>query len=62
MTQVDSLFRQIGLGNLILPNRVVMTTVKPGYSNQRGVVTDRHIAFYVRRALGKTAYSLEAGF
>ena len=53
MTQVDYLFRSIQLGNMTLPNRVVMTTVKLGYSDQRGVVTDRHIAFYVRRAVGK---------
>jgi 2,4-dienoyl-CoA reductase-like NADH-dependent reductase (Old Yellow Enzyme family)/thioredoxin reductase len=40
------------LGILTLPNRVVMTTVKLGYSTEKGEVTDRHIAFYVRRAQG----------
>jgi len=29
-----------------------MTTIKLGYSNEKGEVTDRHIAFYVRRAQG----------
>jgi len=40
------------LGSLTLPNRIVMTTIKLGYSNEKGEVTDRHIAFYVRRAQG----------
>jgi len=52
MTRSDILFNEISLGKLTLPNRVVMTTVKLGYSDQKGVVTDRHIAFYVRRARG----------
>jgi 2,4-dienoyl-CoA reductase-like NADH-dependent reductase (Old Yellow Enzyme family)/thioredoxin reductase len=41
------------LGSLTLPNRVVMTTVKLGYGTEKGEVTDRHIAFYVRRAQGE---------
>ena len=40
------------LGSLTLPNRVVMTTVKLGYGTQKGEVTDRHLAFYARRAQG----------
>jgi 2,4-dienoyl-CoA reductase-like NADH-dependent reductase (Old Yellow Enzyme family)/thioredoxin reductase len=40
------------LGRLTLPNRIVMTAVKLGYGNQKGEVTNRHIAFYVRRAQG----------
>jgi 2,4-dienoyl-CoA reductase-like NADH-dependent reductase (Old Yellow Enzyme family)/thioredoxin reductase len=40
------------LGRLALPNRIVMTTIKLGYGNEKGEVTDRHIAFYVRRAQG----------
>ena len=40
------------LGSLELPNRVVMTTVKLGYGTRKGGVTDRHIAFYARRAQG----------
>ncbi len=40
------------LGSLTLPNRVVMTAVKLGYGTEKGEVTDRHIAFYVRRAQG----------
>jgi 2,4-dienoyl-CoA reductase-like NADH-dependent reductase (Old Yellow Enzyme family)/thioredoxin reductase len=41
------------LGNLTLPNRVVMTAVKLGYGTEEGEVTERHIAFYVRRAQGR---------
>lgn len=40
------------LGSLTLPNRIVMTTIKLGYSTEKGEVTDRHIAFYVRRVQG----------
>ena len=34
MTKIDYLFRSIQLGHLTLPNHVVMTTVKLGYSYQ----------------------------
>lgn len=46
----DPLLQPIQVGSLTLPNRVVMTTVKLGYGTDRGEVTERHIAFYVRRA------------
>jgi thioredoxin reductase len=49
---VDSMFKPFKLGNLTLPNRIVMTAVKLGYATEDGKVTDRHIAFYVRRAEG----------
>jgi len=48
----DLLFRPLRLGSLRLPNRVVMTTVKLGYATEAGEVTDRHVAFYSRRAEG----------
>jgi 2,4-dienoyl-CoA reductase-like NADH-dependent reductase (Old Yellow Enzyme family)/thioredoxin reductase len=48
----DPLFRVLKLGSLTLPNRVVMTTVKLGYATEAGEVTDRHVAFYARRAEG----------
>jgi 2,4-dienoyl-CoA reductase-like NADH-dependent reductase (Old Yellow Enzyme family)/thioredoxin reductase len=47
-----TLLKPFQLGSLTLPNRVVMTTVKLGYGTRKGEVTDRHIAFYVRRAQG----------
>lgn len=48
----DKLLQPFQLGTLTLLNRVVMTTVKLGYGTENGEVTDRHIAFYVRRAQG----------
>ncbi|MGD2122706.1 MAG: NADH:flavin oxidoreductase, partial [Gemmatimonadota bacterium] len=49
----DPLFQPLQIGSLQLPNRVVMTTVKLGYSTPTGEVTPRHTSFYVRRASGK---------
>ncbi|MBW2058884.1 MAG: FAD-dependent oxidoreductase [Deltaproteobacteria bacterium] len=48
----NRLFEPLRLGALTLPNRLIMTTVKLGYGTKAGEVTDRHIAFYVRRAEG----------
>ena len=48
----DIIFQPIQVGTLELPNRVLMTTIKLGYGTNQGDVTDRHIAFYVRRAEG----------
>jgi 2,4-dienoyl-CoA reductase-like NADH-dependent reductase (Old Yellow Enzyme family)/thioredoxin reductase len=49
---MDAIFQTFDLGALRLPNRVVMTTVKLGYGTKEGKVTDRHLAFYARRARG----------
>jgi 2,4-dienoyl-CoA reductase-like NADH-dependent reductase (Old Yellow Enzyme family)/thioredoxin reductase len=49
----EKILQPFQLGNLTLPNRVVMTTMKLGYGTKKGEVTDRHIAFYVRRAQGE---------
>jgi 2,4-dienoyl-CoA reductase-like NADH-dependent reductase (Old Yellow Enzyme family)/thioredoxin reductase len=48
----EMMLQPFQLGSLTLPNRVVMTTVKLGYGTAKGEVTDRHAAFYVRRAQG----------
>ncbi|OQY22107.1 MAG: hypothetical protein B6I34_06330, partial [Anaerolineaceae bacterium 4572_32.1] len=48
----QELFSPLTIANLRLPNRVLMTTVKLGYGTPQGEVTDRHVAFYVRRAEG----------
>lgn len=48
----ETMLKPFQLGSLTLPNRVLMTTVKLGYGTEKGEVTDRHIAFYVRRARG----------
>lgn len=50
--QPDPLFEPLRLGGLTLPNRVVMTAVKLGYGAEDGEVTNRHVAFYRRRAQG----------
>ena len=52
MSERDLLLQPLQLGNLTLPNRVVMTTLKLGYGNKKGEVNQRHIAFYRRRAEG----------
>ncbi len=49
---VDLLFQPLRVGNLTLPNRLLMTSLKLGYAARDGRVTERHIAFYVRRARG----------
>jgi 2,4-dienoyl-CoA reductase-like NADH-dependent reductase (Old Yellow Enzyme family)/thioredoxin reductase len=48
----DPILQPLWVGTLSLPNRVVMTTVKLGYAGKDGGVTDRHVAFYRRRAEG----------
>ncbi len=48
----SNLFDSLRIGGLELPNRVLMTTIKLGYATKQGEVTDRHIAFYARRAEG----------
>jgi 2,4-dienoyl-CoA reductase-like NADH-dependent reductase (Old Yellow Enzyme family)/thioredoxin reductase len=48
----EKLLQPLRIGNLTLPNRIIMTTVKLGYGTIKGEVTERHIAFYVRRAYG----------
>ena len=50
MSEHKLLSQPLQIGDLTLPNRVVMTTVKLGYGNLTGEVTNRHIAFYKRRA------------
>ena len=52
MSTHDQLIQPLQLGNLTLPNRVVMTTVKLDYGNKKGEANQRHIAFYRRRAEG----------
>lgn len=48
----EKILQPFQLGSLTLPNRVVMTAVKLGYAIKEGAVTERHIAFYIRRAQG----------
>jgi len=48
----DTLFQPLHLGSLELPDRILMTTIKLGYATPAGETTDRHSAFYARRAEG----------
>jgi 2,4-dienoyl-CoA reductase-like NADH-dependent reductase (Old Yellow Enzyme family)/thioredoxin reductase len=48
----EPLIESFKLGNLSLSNRVVMTTIKLGYGSELGEVSEQHVAFYTRRALG----------
>ncbi len=48
----DPILQPLRVGGMTLPNRVVMTTVKLGYATREGEVTERHVAFYRRRAQG----------
>jgi 2,4-dienoyl-CoA reductase-like NADH-dependent reductase (Old Yellow Enzyme family)/thioredoxin reductase len=43
------------LGKLQLQNRLIMATIKTGFGNAKGEITQRHIDFYVRRAQGGVA-------
>ncbi|MBN1483739.1 MAG: FAD-dependent oxidoreductase [Chloroflexia bacterium] len=54
-SNTGALFQALWIADLRLPNRVMMTTIKLGYGTPQGEVTDRHIAFYVRRAEGGVA-------
>lgn len=47
---LKSLFEPATLGNLHLPNRVVMTALHLGMADENGHITDRLIDFYVERA------------
>ena len=49
----DPILDPFFIGALAIPNRVVMTTVKLGYATKEGGVTNRHVAFYGRRAEGE---------
>lgn len=48
----DPLFQPLRIGPLEIPNRLIMPPVKLGYGTRAGEVTERHIAFYRRRAEG----------
>ena len=48
----DPLFQLLRIGPLKIPNRLIMPPVKLGYGTRAGEVTERHIAFYRRRAEG----------
>lgn len=45
-------FSELIIGGIALPNRLIMAPVKTAYGNPDGVVSQRHPAFYRRRAEG----------
>jgi mycofactocin system FadH/OYE family oxidoreductase 2 len=47
----DSLFNSIHLGRLTLPNRVCFLCHRTNFA-KKGRITDRHVAYYRRRAMG----------
>lgn len=51
MAMFDHLFQPISLGQVDLPNRVCFLAHRTNLG-QRGVLNDRHIAYYRRRAVG----------
>jgi len=48
-------FKSLKIGSLELANRLLMAPVKTAYGNKNGDVTDRHVAYYARRAGGGIA-------
>lgn len=48
----QKLFTPTHLGNLVLPNRVVMAPMGTGYADEQHRVTDRLVAYHVARARG----------
>lgn len=47
----DLLFKPISFGNITLPNRAFFLAHRTNFS-KRGELTDKHIAYYTRRAMG----------
>ena len=49
---LNNLFSPISIGTLKIQNRIVMPPMATHYSTPEGFVTDRQIAYYVKRAKG----------
>lgn len=52
MTPFPALFSEISLGNITLPNRVMMAAMSTGLADPRGRITEEQIAYYQERARG----------
>jgi len=60
----DPLLQPLRLDRHTLPNRVVMTVVKPGYGTPDGELTERHVigdALQPRKALEAIREGLDVG-
>jgi len=53
---LNNLFSPISIGTLKIQNRIVMPPMATHYSTPEGFVTDRQIAYYVKRAKGGVGY------
>jgi 2,4-dienoyl-CoA reductase-like NADH-dependent reductase (Old Yellow Enzyme family)/thioredoxin reductase len=56
MTQFKNLFSPFRMGNVELKNRIVMPPMATHYAGEDGAITDRHIAYYLRRVKGGVGY------
>jgi 2,4-dienoyl-CoA reductase-like NADH-dependent reductase (Old Yellow Enzyme family) len=45
-------FTPLPINTGTLPNRLIMAPIKTGYATRHGLVTDRQVAYYRRRAQG----------
>jgi len=52
LPRYEALFEPVRLGELDLPNRIVLAPMGTGYADQNNAVTDRHLAYHVARARG----------
>ncbi|MBW2057062.1 MAG: FAD-dependent oxidoreductase [Deltaproteobacteria bacterium] len=53
---LDRLFSPLSIGELQVPNRIVMPPMATNYASPEGFPTDRQIAYYVERARGGVGY------
>ncbi len=51
--ELDRLFESLQVGDVTLPNRVVMAPMGTGFSDREGNVTDKMVAYYAERATGR---------
>jgi 2,4-dienoyl-CoA reductase-like NADH-dependent reductase (Old Yellow Enzyme family)/thioredoxin reductase len=56
MTPFKTLFSPFRIGRLELKNRIVMPPMATNFAGPDGKVTDRHIAYYVKRVQGEVGY------
>ncbi len=57
MSQFMHLFSQINIGTMNLKNRMIMAPMQTNYADEKGHVTNQHIAYHVVRAKGGVAYN-----
>jgi len=50
MKKFKNLFLPVRIGTLELKNRIIMAPMATNYSNERGEISDRQVAYYIERA------------